>query len=78
MAKRIAILVTKCPTCGSIQVFWNGVLKATFNLNAASTLFKQLVTVPTFASVQSGTLRIVVSSATGSAVEIDGVGFSQT
>jgi hypothetical protein len=76
-AKRVAIIVTKCPTCGSIQVYFNGTLRGTFSLTSASTLYGQLITVPTFASVETGTLQIVVSSASGNVVEIDGVGFSR-
>src|SRR5262249_13155501 len=31
-ALRLAVLVTKCPTCGRIQVTWNGTVLGTFSL----------------------------------------------
>jgi hypothetical protein len=75
-AKRIQVLVQKCPTCGSIKVYWNGSLKRTLNLRASRVMKKVYLNVVTFGSVQTGTLRIVVNSS-GRAVIIDAVGVSQ-
>jgi hypothetical protein len=63
--------VTKCPGCGTIDVFWNGTLIVTAQLNASATLKKQLVTLPLLPQAQSGVLKVTVKS-TGLPVEIDG------
>jgi hypothetical protein len=74
-AKRLALLVTKSPTAGSIQVLWNGTVLAQLNLAASTTTKKSLVQLPPFASVQSGTVTVKVVS-TGKPVEIDALGVS--
>jgi hypothetical protein len=75
-AKSLDVVVGKCPTCGSIKIYWNGVLKKTVSLAAGSQLRDQLVPVVTFGSVQTGTLKIQVSTR-GKPVQIDGVEVSR-
>jgi hypothetical protein len=74
-AKSAQILVEKCPTCGSIKIYWNGVLKHTYNLHAGSVQKKVYLSAVSFSSVKVGTLKIVVSSS-GKPVIIDGLGIS--
>lgn len=64
---------TKCATCCSVKVFFNGTSLGTFNLASSTTARKQLIPVKTFTSVQSGTLKIQVVSPTGKTVYMDGV-----
>jgi hypothetical protein len=70
-AQRIAVLVTKASGYGTIQIRWNGTLKATVSLNNASTLKKQYIVLTAFASPQTGNLTIRHSA--GGRVDIDGV-----
>jgi hypothetical protein len=67
--------VEKCPTCGSIKIYWNGSLKHTYSLHASRVLKKIYLSAVSFSSVQVGTLKIVVSSS-GKPVIIDGLGIS--
>lgn len=76
-ARRLALVATRCPSCGIVNVFWNGSLLKQINLYAASTLRKQIIDVGTFANVQTGTVEVRVVSS-GKAVEIDGLGASRT
>jgi hypothetical protein len=67
--------VEKCPTCGSIKIYWNGSLKHTYSLHASRVLKKIYLSAVSFSSVRVGTLKIVVSSS-GKQVIIDGLGIS--
>jgi hypothetical protein len=71
-ARRLIVLVTKCPTCGTISVRWNGTIVATADLTATTTQKQQRVTLPTFSQVQTGVLAITVTSSSHP-VEVDGV-----
>jgi hypothetical protein len=75
-AKRLAIVVTKCPGCGKIEVFFRDKLLRTIRLGAGSIKKKQIVGLATFDSVRTGKLRAVVTSS-GRPVKIEGVGVSQ-
>jgi len=72
VAKRIAIVATTCPTCGSVRVYWGSTLLRTISLRSATTVNKKLITVTTFTSARKGTLMIKVYSS-GKKVLIDGV-----
>jgi hypothetical protein len=56
-----------------VQVRWNNVLQRTINLQAAAMSHKQFVKAVALPSVQSGTLRITVTSPTGKMVGLEGV-----
>ena len=73
--KSAQVMVEKCPTCGSIKIYWNGSLKHTYSLRASRVLKKIYLSAVSFSSVQVGTLKIVVSSS-GKPVIIDGLGIS--
>jgi hypothetical protein len=75
-AKRLSVLATKCATCGTLRVYWNGVLKAQASLYATTTSTKQLVASVSFSTVQSGTVKIVVYGSRR-AVIVDGLGVSR-
>jgi hypothetical protein len=74
-AKGIQVMVEKCPTCGSIKIYWNGSLKHTYSLHASSVRKKVYLRAVSFSSVHTGTLKIVVSSS-GKPVIIDALGVS--
>jgi GH25 family lysozyme M1 (1,4-beta-N-acetylmuramidase) len=76
-AKRLALLATRCPTCGTVQVFWNGVLRKRVALTAARLEKRQLVELMAFPAAETGTVRIRVASS-ARPVFIDGLGASRT
>ena len=71
-ARRIALVATACPTCGKVKVYWGSTLLKTVNLYAATTTNKKLISIVTFSSVRTGTLKIKVASSSKS-VRIDGL-----
>ena len=72
VARRIAIVATTCPTCGTVKVYWGSTLLRTIKLTSATTVNRKLIAVTTVTSDRKGTLTIKVSS-TGRKVIIDGV-----
>jgi hypothetical protein len=73
VTRRIAVVVTKCPTCGTLGVYWSGTLLKKINLAATATRKKQLITVAGWASSRSGTVKLVVLSS-GKPVMVEGLG----
>ncbi|MBE3076307.1 MAG: hypothetical protein IMZ75_15465 [Actinobacteria bacterium] len=71
-ARRIYLVATKCSTCGTVGVYWNGVLLKKVSLAAASTTRRNVLAVTTFTSVRTGTLSIR-TLVNGKSVQIDGV-----
>lgn len=74
-AKRLALVVTKCPRCGTVKVFFRNKLLRRIRLGAGSTRKKQIVNLAVFNTVRSGKLRVVVTSS-GRPVKIEGLGVS--
>lgn len=72
-ARRIALVVTTCPGCGTVGVYWNGVLLRTVNL-AGTTQFRKIVVVVDLGALRSGTLSLRTGSA--KPAEIDGLGLA--
>lgn len=72
VARRIALLVTTCPTCGTVKVYWGSTLLKTVSLYSSTTKYKRLISVAVFSSVRTGTLKITVSSYSKK-VFIDGI-----
>ena len=72
VARRIAIVATTCPTCGTVKVYWGSTLLRTIKLTSATTVHKKVIAVTTFTSARTGTLTIRISSS-GRRVVIDGV-----
>jgi hypothetical protein len=68
----IAVIVRKGPGYGLLRVYWRGSLIRTIDLDASTTLPRRVVTVATFGSVRTGTLRLQVVGGTGKVV-VDGV-----
>jgi hypothetical protein len=72
VAKQLALVARTCPTCGSVRVLWNGVVIKQISLQASPGAIKRVFKIPAFATQQSGTARIEVTS-TGKPVNIDGL-----
>jgi len=72
--RRAAILVTTCPTCGSLLITFAGHKVAGFRLYSKTRRLSVLIGLPTFA-VGTGLLAL---KTTGGRVTIDGVGLSAT
>jgi hypothetical protein len=75
-AKRVYLIVTKCATCGSVQVKWNGTVTANISLVASGTAHKQAIIAISLTAVATGTVTITVTSATGKSVIIEGLAIS--
>jgi hypothetical protein len=71
-AKHVYLVVTKCPTCGSVAVSWKGNVVATLSLAAPTTVRGAIVKVAGFSSVQTGALKITVTSTAGRPVVLEG------
>jgi hypothetical protein len=75
--RRITLVVTKCPTCGSLAVYWGKTKIATVGLYSSTTKRRQLVPLRLLTKVSSGTLTIR-STSSGRRVMVDGVAFRRT
>lgn len=72
VARRIALVATTCPTCGTVKVYWGSTLLRTIKLTSATTVQRKLIPVTTFTRARTGTLTIRISSS-GRKVIIDGL-----
>ncbi len=77
VARRIALVATTCPTCGSVRIYWGSTLLRSISLRSATTVNRKLITVTTFTAVRRGTLAIRVSTR-GHRVIVDGVAIRRT
>jgi tripartite motif-containing protein 71 len=75
-AKRLALVATKCPGCGVVDVRMGGTLLKKVNLAATSTKKRQIIPVASFAGVVAGTVTITVATS-GKPVFIDGLAVSR-
>jgi hypothetical protein len=69
---RVGIVASRCATCGSVNVFIGRKLVGTVDLQAPTTSYQNLIMLPRFATL-TGPLTIVVRSADGRTVQLDGV-----
>jgi hypothetical protein len=72
VAKQLALVARTCPACGEVSVLWNGTVVKKISLQASPGTTKRVFKLPAFASQQSGTARIEITSA-GKPVNIDGL-----
>lgn len=73
---RLAIVATRCPTCGKIAVYVGSSMVATINLASVHAANRVVFVVPHF-SFRTGTVSIKVLTS-GRPVIIDGLGISRT
>lgn len=72
---RVAVVATRCPTCGSVRVYVGTTLIGTISLYASTTQQRVVIPLPKRAVVTgSVTFRTVTA---GKVVEIDGMGISR-
>jgi len=74
---RIGVLATTLPNGGTIGVYVDGRLRAKIGLASATTAYQQYVELPRMA-LTTGTIALVVTSADGKTVQLDGVVVSRT
>jgi uncharacterized protein YkwD len=77
-AREITLIATKRPTSGYARIYVNNVLVKTVNLYASTTRVRQAITIATYSSPRTVTVKVVVvraksSASRGYAVEIDGL-----
>jgi hypothetical protein len=72
-ARRLAVLVETCPTCGKIRVTWQGAAVGTYNLAAGSLHKRVLIMLPALTATQQGRLVITAVSHGGRRIAVDGV-----
>jgi hypothetical protein len=72
--RRISVMALTCASCGSLRVYWNGVLIKTLSLYSSTTKH-QILAVKDFGSVKVGTL--VLRTASSKAAYVDGLGASR-
>ena len=70
---RVGILATTCAACGSVNVFVGSTPIGTIQLGAPTTTYRALIMLPKLPRALTGPLTIVVRSATGKVVQLDGV-----
>jgi hypothetical protein len=73
VGKRLYLVATKCPTCGSITARWNGTTIKSVSLYNVATARAQVLLLAQFSRAHSGTLTISVSSASGKSVFVEGL-----
>jgi hypothetical protein len=72
---RLAIVATRCKTCGTVGVYAGTTLIKTINLHHAKTQHKVVIGLPSFA-LRTTTVRLKVLSS-GKTVQIDGLAVSR-
>lgn len=73
--RKLSLVATKCATCGTVGVYWNGRLLKQISLYRSTTAQKQIVLAYDLGGFQNGTL--VLKSMNGSRVSVDGVGLGR-
>lgn len=58
--KRLGIVVTKCPSCGKVEVKVGSASYGVFNLQSDSVQKRKYIGVATFANLQTGTIKLIV------------------
>lgn len=76
-AKRIWLVATRCPGCGTIEVLLDGKRLAKISLNSSEWKRERILPVAAFSSVRSGRLKIRVLKAGKRGAVIEGVGVSK-
>jgi hypothetical protein len=73
VAKRVYIVATKCPSCGSVEIRWKGTRIKTLSLKSTTTLRNQAILVASFSTYSSGALGVVNKSSSSHPVLIEGI-----
>lgn len=73
--RRISLVALTCASCGSVRVYWNGVLIRTVSLVTTTTRTRVLLSVVDFGGVRSGT--VVLRTTSTRPVYLDGLALSR-
>ncbi|MGN6300071.1 MAG: choice-of-anchor D domain-containing protein [Angustibacter sp.] len=71
-SRQVFLVATKCSTCGSLAVYVGPAYVGYVSLRSTRAANQVIIALPTTA-LRTGTLRVVVSSATGHFVRLDGI-----
>lgn len=71
--EQLALVVTKCPTCGSVRVLWNGVPVKSVSLASSTVQRSVIVPVAEWGWARSGSVSIQVRSASPRIVPLEGL-----
>jgi hypothetical protein len=74
--KRLYLVATTCPTCGSVRVYLGTTLLKSISLRSATTVNRKVIAVYTSSALKSGTVSIKVTTSL-KAVKVDGLAFGQ-
>jgi hypothetical protein len=72
VTRRLSLIATTCPRCGSVRVYLGSTLLKSISLSSATTVYRKVIPIASFSATHSGTLTIRVVSS-GRRVSIDGV-----
>lgn len=75
-AKRLALVVTTCASCGKVKVYLGSDLLRTVSLKSSGTRKKVVVSIATFSWIRTGTVKVKVVSS-GKKVLVEGLGVSK-
>ena len=69
--RRIGLIATRCPSCGSVAVYIGATKVGTISLRAATTTSRASIVLPTLPAARSGIVKFIVTTK-GKLVRIDG------
>jgi acid phosphatase type 7 len=75
-ARRITLVATTCPSCGSVVVLWNGHVLKRIDLRSTAVEKNRLLPVVLLRAVRNGSVTIRISSR-GRPVKIEGLGLAR-
>lgn len=75
--RRLALIATKCPACGVVDVYMSGKRVARIDLTSQSFAPRSLILLPAFATRRTGTVTVIDASPNGTPVTIEGLGISR-
>lgn len=70
--EKLSLVVSRCPSCGEIRVYWNGNLVRKVDLSSSKTAHRRVIALKSWPNAHSGKLVVKVVSA-GKPVQIEGV-----
>jgi hypothetical protein len=76
-AKRLWLIATKCSTCGSLQVYYNGKSVGIVDLSNPSLQYQAIVPLPVPATFLTGSVLLTTRTA-GKVYQIDGLAVRRT
>ena len=69
--RRIGLIATRCPTCGTVAVYVGGTKVGTISLRSATTTSRASIVLPTLPAARLGIVKFIVTTK-GKLVRIDG------